>query len=133
MAKNNESKFTDVFKAFVESSGGGFVKLSDRFSRGILDSLVALGRVTWVELKYDYGAGDYDVRTWKQLKMSGVQDHNVRFFYGIVPRGACTIIGTCLEDMSVWVPVVPRREGPGFENYRVVARGPDEVRRWLST
>lgn len=132
MAVNPETVVTTYFKRRVIAAGGWFQKLSDRFSRGIPDVVMCISRVVMVELKTDTGLGVGE-ETYKTLKMSGLQDHNVRAICNRDPYGACTI--TIKKDCTgarLWVPVRPDREGRGFEDYVCVANGMDEVIEWLT-
>ena len=99
------------------------IKLSDSFTRGIPDVLMVSGRVILIEFKIDKGAHRFDARSYKQLGMTGAQDHHVRQISKRTDgRGAYTLAGTIDGDLlSLWVPTVPELEGGEYVMYRKVA------------
>ena len=131
MGTNPETRMTNAVRTALVAMGAHVIKLSDTFTRGVPDCLIVGERLIMAEFKVDRGVGRHDTRTWKQLRMTGAQDHHIRAICCRSLMGSCVV--TALEDgtcMTVWLPVHPLREGEGFENYRAAARGRDAY-AWL--
>lgn len=124
--RNAESKATNEFRLKLESCGAYFVKLSDRFTRGVPDSFVVTSRgVTLIEFKY----GDYKhVCTWKELGLSGLQDQRIREICKRNGYGACVIIMTSAGEAALFVPVAPWLSEP---YYRMLHNTFDGIWSWL--
>jgi len=129
--KNPESIVTDHFKNVVESLGGFYFKLSDRFTRGIPDCYVVFERGVFVEIKE--GNFDGTVQTYKKLTIRGGQDHKIRQMCRRHRKNACVVtmsVGSP-NDMKLWVPVRPEKEGGEFQEYRLAVTGQHKVMTWL--
>lgn len=124
---NAETELTATVRKRLEALGCHFVKLSDRFTRGVLDSLVVSDRLVWVEFKV-HRTGEV-VQTYQQLGMSGAQDHHARQTSRRSRRAACCVTGTPAgEHLALWLPVSPESEL--VPEYRLAADG-DQVLAWL--
>lgn len=89
--RNAESKVTEIFRGVLTRRGAYFVKLSDRFTRGLPDSLVVTNHVVMIEFK----EGEADATcTWKRLGLSGLQDQRIRDIYQRDKHGACVVLGS---------------------------------------
>lgn len=118
---NAETELTRVVRERLEDLGCHFTKLSDRFTRGVLDAIIVSDRVVWAEFKVFTTPGV--IATYQQLGMSGAQDHHCRQTARRARRGSCCITGTADgRKISVWTPVSPESEQT--PEYRLAA-GPD--------
>ena len=131
MAANPETELTKIVRTRLEKVYDAlFVKLSDRFTRGIPDALVCTNRNVMVEFKiFDT---DRAVVTYKAMGLTGAQDHYVRAMCHRNRKSACVITG--MRDgssLALWLPVRPGREGPDFADYRLAAEK-EEVYEWLA-
>jgi hypothetical protein len=125
---NAETELTKYIRTLLEARGCHFIKLSDRFTRGVLDSLVVSDRIVWVEYKV-HRTGQV-VQTYQQLGLSGVQDHHIRQTARRSRRAACCTTGLADgRDLALWTPVSPESEL--VPNYRLAADGEGQVLNWL--
>ena len=94
--------------------------------------LVVPDRVIMVEFKVDRLKSDRDKRTYKSLGLSGAQDHHIRQICRRAPGGACVVTDKeSRGKLRVWLPFVPMREGPKFEDYYLLVKDED-VYLWLT-
>lgn len=131
MAENPETKVTRRIRALLEGHGAHFDKLSDSFTRGIPDSLVATDGIYLIEFKVDRSKGTLKTRSYKSLGLSGAQDHKIRAVYR---RTKAALIVTDLEDggrLRVWAPTNPFKEGPGHEEYFMICEGEQNLLRLI--
>lgn len=132
MAVNPETRVTNRVRELMESAGAHFIKLSDSFTRGVPDSVVATDRVILIEFKCDRHKRDEVLRTYRSLGLSGAQDHHIRQVYRRTHRGACVLTDSVDGDkMRLWTPIGAWSEGPGHDMYAVQARGWKEIAQWL--
>lgn len=124
---NAESELTRVVRSRLEGYGCHFVKLSDRFTRGVLDSLVTSDRLVWVEFKVHVADGT--VQTYQQLGLSGAQDHHIRQVVRRSRKAACCVTGARDgTSLALWLPVSADSEL--IPQYRLAADG-DQVFIWI--
>lgn len=129
---NPETVVTRELRRRLEALGAHTVKLSDSFTRGVPDLMVASDRVVMAELKVDESDGTWSVRTYRQLGMSGAQDQRVRELCRRNRLSACCVaIPRDMYSATLWVPLAPDRQGEGYESYRVEAQGWEGVLAWL--
>lgn len=120
MSENPETTVTKRIRKLMELHGAYFVKLSDTFTRGIPDVLVATNRIMLIEIKVDRSKGTLTTRSYKSLGLTGAQDSRIRNFYR---RSGDAIVMTDTEDggrLRVWIPIDSDNEGPGFEDYSMM-------------
>lgn len=128
VGRNPESLLTDLVRRRLEAGGAHFVKLSDRFTRGVPDALVFTDRLVLVEFKAARLGGD-SWSTGAGLGLTGAQDHHLRMAARRDRSCACVVTGTSDGScLALWVPVRPESEQ--IEWYRRVAVD-DEVHGWL--
>ena len=124
---NAETELTRIVRERLEALGCHFVKLSDRFTRGVLDSLVVSDRLVWAEFKV-HRTGEA-VQTYQQLGLSGAQDHHIRQTSRRSRRAACCITGTSDGGhLALWLPVSPESEQ--VPEYRLAA-DEDQALAWI--
>ena len=132
MAKTNpETIITNRVRQKLESLGAIFIKISDSYTRGIPDALMAVTRMVLIEFKVDRTIRDTKFRSWKSLGLSGAQDHFIRQFLQRDPTSACVVTDNVSgTKLRLWHPVDQHDERN--PEYYVLAAGLDEVYEWLS-
>jgi hypothetical protein len=122
--RNPETIITNRLRASLEARGGYSIKLSDKFTRGVPD-LVAVGRsVFMVELKVYSGSGVTE--TYKRLGLSGAQDSRIRAINRRCEHPHAFVYTADPDDNqsgTLWIPLLPEFEGPGYESYRFLRSG----------
>ncbi len=126
--KNAESQLTDAVRKRLEGAGAHCIKLSDRFTRGVPDLNVTSDRMVMVEFKV-LEPTESVVMTWKDLGMTGLQDHHVRHMCRRAGRSACCLTGLVDgTDLKLWLPIMPMSEK--IADYRLAAQG-EAVIKWV--
>lgn len=125
---NAESRLTEYLRKLLEKRGCHHVKLSDRFTRGVPDLLVVSDRIVMIELKVFQATSV--VHTYRELGMSGAQDHHVRQMCRRSLRSAACVTGRADgSHMLLWTPVCPESEL--IPNYREAASDEAQVLNWI--
>lgn len=125
---NPETLVIRGFRTKAEAQGWIVTKLNDRFTRGVLDTLVETPLGVWtVEFKVsdrEYQVGS--LRTWKQLGLSGLQDERVTRSH-VLHGMACVVSGTPDGWLGMWVPVAQTTSPDG--QYRLMCVNEDIFKR----
>lgn len=128
---NGESHLTRSVREALEGRGAHCMKISDRFTRGIPDMFAATDRLVAVEFKVL--VTDLVVISWRQLGLSGAQDHHLRHIARRSRRAACVITGpphdAPVSMIKLWTPISPEREADDGV-YRLAAVG-EEAMNWM--
>ncbi len=132
MAANPETVVTQRVRDVLKGAGAHFIKLSDQFTRGVPDALLVTDRILLVEFKVDRRKRDPNDLTYKQLGLSGAQDHHIRQICRRNTRGACVVTDSVDGGkLRLWLPLRSHGEGAkGFETY-VVYECDEKVYAWL--
>lgn len=107
MGQNPETKVIKAFREMAEERGFIVTRITDRFTRGILDTMVETRLGPWlVEFKLAQRRfAQFDTVTWSQLGLSGAQDERVTRGHAL--HGMSVVVsGTrdC-EWFGMWTPM----------------------------
>lgn len=132
MGLNDETIITKRMRKALEAGGAHCVKLSDQFTRGIPDMLCVATSVKFIEFKVDRRSLEHRKKyTWKQLGLSGAQDHHIRQMWRRVDGSAYVLTDTIVGDNTIiWYPVDAQIESK-YGKYQSMMHDRDEVISWL--
>lgn len=129
---NPETVVTKKFRAHLERDGFFVKKLSDSFTRGIPDLLIAASRIILIEMKSDATLAivpDGTKKGWRQLGLSGAQDENIRAIW--TKTGTAYAVIGFENNFTVWAPHDATRTPPGETTYICLANELAEIIRML--